>query len=158
VLKKHVDGLQAVFGPQSPRPSETGSPRKLVVDTFAEKLSAVGLPMVQMALDEVMTECNALERTVAHPQNGPVCDIIQHMLDFVPGAVPFSYFLAILAFGEQRYLQATRAIRNVLGSRWGFNASQCHMLLAQIRLQMKQYDDAESELGREVSYDFQIRN
>ena len=82
------------------------------------------------ALTEVLHECDTLDWTVPNPKNAPVCDLIAKALEFVPGSVPFSYYLAVLAFSEERYAQATRAIQSVLTSHWGFNASQCHLLLA----------------------------
>jgi tetratricopeptide repeat protein 21B len=130
---------------------------KLRVDQLFDNLIALDMDVFSSAVIEVMNECNTLDHTVQKPCNGAVCDLILIALAIVPGCVPFSYYFAILAYGEERYAQATRAIQFVLGSHWGFNASQCHLLLAQIRLQMKQFDDAEAALSRAVSYEFAIR-
>jgi tetratricopeptide repeat protein 21B len=105
-----------------------------------------------------MYECNTLEHTVVNPRNAAICDLITRGLEFAPGSIPFSYFLAVLAFGDGKYGQAIKAIQKVLLSHWGFNASHCHLLLAQIRLYMKQFDDAEAALARAVSYEFGIRS
>jgi tetratricopeptide repeat protein 21B len=134
------------------------SGEKLRVDRLFDMLMALDMDCFSSAVIEIMFQCNTLDHTVAMPLNGPMCEILLITLELVPGCVPFSYYLAILAFGEERYPMATRAIQFVLTSRWGFNASQCHLLLAQIRLQMRQFDDAEAALSRAVSYDFGIRN
>lgn len=157
-MKRHLDAVQQVFTPQSARPNESNSMQKLLTDKYLENFMLIDMDCFTAALTEALHECNTLDWTVANPRNGPVCDLIARALEFVPGSVPFSYYLAVLAFGEERYAQATRAIQSVLTSHWGFNASQCHLLLAQIRLQMKQFDDAEAALSRAVSYDFGIRS
>ncbi|OHT14468.1 TPR Domain containing protein [Tritrichomonas foetus] len=157
-LKHHVEQMQMLMTPQSARPSNDDSPQTHPIDKYIENVIALNLNTFSDALTEAMNECNTLERTVASPQNGPVCDIIARILENVPGAVPFSYYLAVLAFGEGRYAQATKAIQSVLLSHWGFNASQCHLLLAQVRLQMKQFDEAEQSLNHAVSFDFNIRH
>lgn len=135
-----------------------GSSYKIQVDRFTDMIIILRLPDFEDAMQEAMEYCSTLDKTVPDPRNGPVCDLIETMLDFVPGAVPFSYYLAILGYGEGRYVQATKAIQFVLNSHWGYNASHCHLLLAQIRLQMKQFDEAEAALNRAVSFDFGIRS
>ena len=157
-MKKYIDYLQQLFTPQSPHPSNDDSPQTLLIDKYIENFNELNLSSFSDALTEAMYCCNTLERSVPSPKNGPVCDIIAAVLEYIPGAVPFSYYLAVLAFGEGRYSQATKAIQSVLGSRWGFNGSQCHLLLAQVRLQTKQFDEAEQSLNRAVSFDFSIRN
>ena len=157
-LRDHVEQMQQIMTPQSARPSNDDTPQTYPIDMFIENFISLDLCSFSEALTEAMNECNTLERTVANPQNAPVCDIIARMLEYVPGAVPFSYYLAVLAFGEGRYSQATKAIQSVLISHWGFNPSQCHLLLAQIRLHMKQFDEAEQSLNHAVSFDFSIRH
>jgi tetratricopeptide repeat protein 21B len=130
----------------------------LRVDRLFDMLMALDMDCFSSAVMEIMFQCNTLDHTVAMPLNGAMCDLLLITLELVPGCVPFSYYLAILAFGEERYAMATRAIQFVLTSRWGFNASQCHLLLAQIRLQMRQFDDAKAALGRAVAFDFGVRN
>lgn len=156
-LKHHVEQIQIIITPQSARPSSDDTPQTHPIDKFVENFIALDLNTFTDAITEAMYECNTLERTVSNPKNGPICDIIARVLEFVPGAVPFSYYLAVLAFGEGRYAQATKAIQSVLLSHWGFNASQCHLLLAQVRLQMKQFDEADVSLTHAVSFDFSIR-
>ncbi|KAK8885733.1 Tetratricopeptide repeat protein 21B [Tritrichomonas musculus] len=156
-MEHHIEQIQNVFMPQSARPSNDDSQQTYPVDKFIENFIALDLNTFSDALTEAMYQCNTLDRTVGSPRNGPVCDVIARILEYVPGSVPFSYFLAVLAFGEGRYAQATKAIQSVLLSHWGFNASQCHLLLAQVRLQMKQFDEAEQSLSHAVSFDFNIR-
>lgn len=157
-LKKHVDNMQQLFTPQSARMLSEDKAITHPIDLYIENFIKLDLGTFSSALTEVINYCNTLEKTVTRPRNGPVCDIIANVLELVPGAIPFSYYLAVLAFGEGRYQQATKAIMSVLQSRWGFNASQCHLLLAQVRLQTKQFDEAEASLNRAVSFDFGIRN
>ena len=157
-MKKHLEILQQSFVPESARPNPDNGPQKFLIDRLLDQVLNADCDSFMNALTEILHECNTLDWTVASPLNGPVCDLIARALEFVPGSVPFSYYLAVLAFGEERYMQATRAIQSVLMSHWGFNASQCHLLLAQIRLKMKQFDDAEAALNRAVSYDFGIRS
>lgn len=159
-MRRHVENVQQIFTPQSARPVSTDDAFQngFPIDHYLENYIQLDLGTFANALTEAMFNCNTLERTVADPKNGPICDLIARILEYIPGAIPFSYYLAVLAFGEGRYAQATRAIQAVLNSHWGFNASQCHLLLAQIRLQMKQFDDAEAALSRAVSYDFNIRS
>ena len=154
-MRAHTDKVAQVFTPQSSRISPD---RKMPSDAFTDEILQINLSDFADALQEAMEYCNTLDRTVADPHNGEVCDLIVRMLEFIPGAVPFSYYLAVLGFGEGRYAQVTKAIQFVLNSKWGFNASQCHLLLAQIRLQMKQFDEAELALNRAVSFDFSIRS
>ncbi|KAH0786423.1 TPR Domain containing protein [Histomonas meleagridis] len=156
-MNQHIDNVQQIFQSSTSRASgETCE--KPIIDRFIDNYLSLDLNIFSSALNEAMNECNTLDKTVSNPQNGILCDIIQRCIDIIPGAIPFSYFLAILAFGEGRYSQATKTIQKVLISHWGYNASHCHLLLAQIRLQMKQYDDAEEELNRAVSFDFGIRS
>lgn len=131
---------------------------KFVVDHWFDTLLAMKFHIVTESVNVVLNFCNTLEGSSADPKNAPVCDIIVRMLDYVPGSVPFSYYLAILAYGEGRYTQAMKAIEKVLRSKWGYNSSTCHLLLAQIRLQLKQFDEAENSLNRAVSNDFGIRS
>ena len=158
-MKKHVDSVYQSLSSQS-QSNQDGVPGtyKLMVDRFVDMILSLKLADFEAAMTEAMEHCSTLERTVADPKNGPVCDLIDMMLEFIPGAVPFNYYLAVLGFGEGRYAQATKAIQFVLNSHWGYNASQCHLLLAQIRLQMKQFDEAEAALNRAVSFDFGIRS
>jgi tetratricopeptide repeat protein 21B len=139
------------------RPSDTEGPQKLRVDRVLDNLIALDMDCFSLAVTEIMSECNTLDHTVAEPFNDPVCDALIFTLDIIPGCIPFQYYLAVLAYGEERYEEATHAIHFVLTSHWGFNPSQCHLLLAQIRLEMKQFDDAEAALQRAVSYDFGVR-
>ena len=129
-MRKHLEMVQQVFTPQSARPNETNSIQKLIIDQYLEKYMLIDMDCFTSALTEVLHECDTLDWTVPNPKNAPVCDLIAKALEFVPGSVPFSYYLAVLAFSEERYAQATRAIQSVLTSHWGFNASQCHLLLA----------------------------
>ena len=154
-MRDHVEKATQVFTPQS---SRMNPEKKMPSDAYIEEILSVGLPDFADAMLEAMQYCNTLERTVGEPHNGEVCDLIIRMREFIPGSVPFAYYLAILGFGEGRYAQVTKAIQFVLDSKWGFNASQCHLLLAQIRLQMKQFDEAEAALNRAVAYDFSVRS
>ncbi|EAY13986.1 TPR Domain containing protein [Trichomonas vaginalis G3] len=154
-MHSHVEMVSQIFSPQSARQN---SEKKLPVDLFCDQIVNIKLPDFAEAMNEAMEHCNTLEKTVADPHNGDVCDLIVRMLEYVPGSVPFSYYLAVLGFGEGRFAQVTKAIQFVLNSKWGFNASQCHLLLAQIRLQMKQFEEADAALSRAVSYDFSIRS
>jgi len=154
-MKSHLDGISQSWNAP---PIAVENEIRLPVDRYIEQYTSLNLGIFSDALKEVLNSCNTLEYTVVDPKNGIVCDVIAKMLDFNPGSVPISYFLAILAFGEGRYSQAMKAIQFVLNSRWGYNPSLCHLLLAQIRLQMKQYDESEASLNRAVSYDFSIRS
>lgn len=152
-MSAHLDSVQQFFIPAFEKDE-----KKLNIDGFMDRIPRLRLSEFSMALDEAMMHCNTLDRTVGDPRNGPVCDVIIRMLDFLPGSVPFSYYLAVLGFGEKRYSQAMKAIQFVLTSRWGFNASQCHLLLAQIKLRLKQFDEVENSINRAVSHDFGIRS
>lgn len=154
-MVSHVEMVQQIFSPQSARQT---TEKRLPSDLFLDQVVNIRLPDFCEALNEAMEQCNTLDRTVAEPHNGDVCDLIIRMLEYVPGSVPFSYYLAVLGFGEGRFAQVTKAINFVLNSKWGFNASHCHLLLAQIRLQMKQFEEADAALNRAVSYDFSIRS
>ncbi|EAX97552.1 TPR Domain containing protein [Trichomonas vaginalis G3] len=154
-MKSHVE---TVYKKLNTSVQSEGTQYKIQVDRFTDMIIILKLPDFEDAMTEAMEHCSTLDKTVPDPRNGPVCDLIEMMLDFVPGAVPFSYYLAILGYGEGRYVQATKAIQFVLNSHWGYNASHCHLLLAQIRLQMKQFDEAEAALNRAVSFDFGIRS
>ena len=153
-MKHHLDSIQQIYIAQSSREAEE---KKLGVDKYLDNFELMDMNTFSMAIIEVMDFCSTPEKQVAHPQNAAVCDLIALALNYIPGAVPFNYYLAVLAFGEGRYAQATKAIQNVLKSHWGFNASQCHLLLAQIRLQMKQFGEAEKVMNQAISYDFSIR-
>jgi hypothetical protein len=95
-------------------------------------------------LAEAVHECNTLDHTVGELHNGLGlgCDCPR------AGIGPRSSPLFVL-FGGAR-------IR--LSSHWGFNASQCYLLLTWIRLCMNQLDEAEGALDRAVSYDFPVRS
>jgi len=154
-MKSHVDYVHQINTPMSARLSPD---QKLPSDRFSDQIVNTQLYEFKEALNEAINHCNTLDHTVSNPINGPICDLIARMVEFLPGIIPFSYYLAILAFGENRYSQAIKGIMNVLSSKWGYNQSNGYILLAQIRLQMKQFDEAEACLNRAVSYDFGIRS
>ena len=157
VMRLHIDNVNQALSMAAS--NDSGSEKyKLMVDRFVDMVLTLKLPDFEAAMTEAMEHCSTLDRTVADPRNGPVCDLIDIMLEFIPGAVPFNYYLAVLGFGEGRYAQATKAIKIVLESHWGYNVSQCHLLLAQIKLQMKQFDEADAALNRAVGFDFGIRS
>jgi tetratricopeptide repeat protein 21B len=154
-MNQHLDQISSYSAQLSSRSINTPV---YSMDLYSEKFNNLDLSTFSAAISECLKYCTTLEQTVADPKNGQVCDLITHMIENVPGIIPFSCYLAVLAFGEGRYVQATKAIQSVLNSHWGFNPPQCHLLLARIRLQMKQFEDSESSLNRAVSNNFEIRN